>query len=73
MTQCTCGSYAINDDPNRQQCDKCWRDATIHRLTAALAATEQHVRNLETLVRKLAGPYVDVDGTLALAWTRARL
>ena len=30
--QCKCGSYAINDDPERVLCDKCWRDAEIERL-----------------------------------------
>jgi len=33
MTRCPkCGSYAINDDPERVLCDKCWRDAEIERL-----------------------------------------
>ena len=36
MNRCKCGSYAVNDDPERMLCDKCWRDATIERLRAAL-------------------------------------
>ena len=32
--QCKCGSFAINDDPNRELCDNCWRDAEIERLRA---------------------------------------
>jgi len=27
-----CDSYAVNDDPKRQLCDKCWRDDEIARL-----------------------------------------
>lgn len=27
---CKCGSWAINDDPLQEQCDRCWRDAIIH-------------------------------------------
>ena len=26
---CKCRSYAINDDPLQQQCDRCWRDGII--------------------------------------------
>ena len=37
MTRCPkCGSYAINDDPERVLCDKCWRDAEIERLLGEL-------------------------------------
>ena len=32
--QCKCGSFAINDDPNRELCDLCWRDVEIERLRA---------------------------------------
>jgi len=39
MTRCPkCGSYAINDDPERVLCDKCWRDAEIERLTREVDA-----------------------------------
>lgn len=24
--KCECGSYALNDDPNKELCDICWRD-----------------------------------------------
>jgi hypothetical protein len=41
MNKCpTCGSYAVNDDPERGLCDKCWRDATIDDLRAKLAAAD---------------------------------
>mgnify|MGYP000968449921 CR=1 FL=1 len=50
MTRCPkCGSYAINDDPERVLCDKCWRDAEIERLRAWIARTaeDEHL-NLKT-------------------------
>lgn len=34
--QCKCGSRAINDDPDRLLCDRCWRDAEIERLRGEL-------------------------------------
>lgn len=41
MTTCNvCGSYALNDDPNKLLCDKCWRDAQITLLTERLAEAE---------------------------------
>ena len=36
MIKCQCGSYAINDDPERVLCDRCWRDDEIERLKAEL-------------------------------------
>jgi hypothetical protein len=36
MSQCSCGSKAINDDPTKELCDCCWRDETIRRLNAQL-------------------------------------
>ena len=53
MNLCKCGSYAINDDPQRELCDSCWRDRTIaeqqaeiERLTAALeTATKWRYKN----------------------------
>ena len=32
LPRCECGSYAINDHPERTLCDRCWRDAEIERL-----------------------------------------
>lgn len=34
--QCKCGSRAINDDPDKELCDTCWRDAEIERLRGEL-------------------------------------
>jgi ubiquinone/menaquinone biosynthesis C-methylase UbiE len=51
MNRCKCGSYAINDDPSRVQCDRCWRDATISELRAKLMAAESRGdKYLEVLV-----------------------
>jgi hypothetical protein len=36
MTQCSCGSYAFNDDPKGALCDTCWRDKRIETLTTLL-------------------------------------
>lgn len=33
MRICDCGSAAINDDPERELCDRCWRDRKIADLT----------------------------------------
>lgn len=38
--QCKCGSRAINDDPDRLLCDRCWRDAEIERLQKALKSAD---------------------------------
>jgi hypothetical protein len=35
-TICKCGSFAINDDPEHERCDVCWRDDEIERLRELL-------------------------------------
>ena len=34
LPRCECGSYAINDHPERTLCDRCWRDKEIEQLQA---------------------------------------
>lgn len=42
-----CGSFALNDDPERQLCDRCWRDAKIDRLRSDLAAMTKRAEEAE--------------------------
>ena len=48
MQKCpNCGSYAVNDDPLRVRCDRCWRDAAISGLRQQVAELQQRVKELE--------------------------
>ncbi len=58
MRQCKCGSYAINDDPDRLKCDRCWRDETINRLATQVTALKdeafQREARIMSYIAKLA-------------------
>ena len=50
-----CGSYAINDDPERKLCDRCWRDVQIEDLKVGvkrLCAVESERARLRAAIEK---------------------
>lgn len=46
MIRCDCGSYAVNDDPEKQVCDKCWRDRKVRQ---AIAERDEARRSLASV------------------------
>lgn len=40
IPRCSCGSLAVIDDPDKMQCDVCWRDLQISNLKAQLKEHE---------------------------------